>query len=340
MKHCILHILAAFALVGCSQPCVTRTQPAQEYLGDSDPAVLGESDTRPAKEERGAPAAALGDIAPGIDNLFAVVPGVYSGSGPETPEAFDALKSIGVRTIISVDGSRPKLDLAHERGMRYIHLPIGYGDIDTAREIDFARALRDAPGPIYVHCHYGRHRGPAAIAVGLVTLGRMTNDDAAAFMYAAGTSERYPGLWGSAHEARPLSDADIDIMCMLLSDTPTEFPEYQPVSGLVGGMVAIDATWNRLKLIRNAGWQTPVDHPDLAPTSEAGMLADHFRALAEDRETLAEGSEFAAAMRLAATQATALEAAIARTPPDAATSERAYQAVARSCTECHKGWRN
>ncbi|MFG0258896.1 MAG: hypothetical protein ACF8LK_00975, partial [Phycisphaerales bacterium JB041] len=178
----------AATLAGCSQP-------------ESSAGASAEHRLAAAGEGVGTPAVAIGGHAPGIHNLFAVAPGVFSGSGPEGAAAFDSLRAMGVRTVISVDGARPELELAHERGMRYVHIPIGYDGMEPEQEVALARALRDMPGPVYVHCHHGKHRGPTAAAVGLLGLGRMSGAEAEAFMHAAGTSESYPGLWACAAAA-------------------------------------------------------------------------------------------------------------------------------------------
>lgn len=313
-------VALALTLVSCTQQKSTRTTNATNATA-----------ANPASNEE-PPAVALGEITPGIHNLFAVAPGVFSGSGPEDAEAFDSLRSLGVKTIISVDGARPNLDLAHQRGMTYVHIPIGYDGMAPEQEVALAKALRDMPGPVYIHCHHGKHRGPTGAAVALVGLGRMSNAQAEAFMHEAGTSVSYPGLWACAARAEPHADAELDEVGAL--------PEVQIVSGLVDSMVAIDQTWERIKLIRKAGWATPAGHPDLVPAAEAGMLADHFRVMTDDPETTLEGEAFVKAMQLAASRAAMLETALATSSPDAAAAERAYQAVGESCSVCHKGWRN
>ncbi|MBU6208995.1 MAG: hypothetical protein KGR22_03710, partial [Planctomycetes bacterium] len=59
---------------------------------------------------------------PGLHNLVAFHDDVWSGSVPEGDAGFDSLTSLGVRTIISVDGALPDLERARARGMRYVHL--------------------------------------------------------------------------------------------------------------------------------------------------------------------------------------------------------------------------
>lgn len=320
---------AGVALTACesASPRADRHgAPGQADGARPDPTALGDP-------------VALADTLPGLHNVFAIDPTIYSGSGPDTPEAFNSLAAFDVKTIISVDGARPNLELAHERGMRYIHIPIGYDGMSARERFDLAKAVRDSEGPVYIHCHHGKHRGPAAAAVAMVGLGRMTHAQAEAYMQDAGTSESYPGLWAAMREMQHATDAEIDAAYTVLCDA-FQFPEYQPVSGLVDAMVAIDSAWSNITLIRGAGWATPPDHPDLAPAAETGILADHFRALLDDPDAQAEGADFVEALRHTAERASALEASLTRIARDPAFIEQAYQSVAASCTECHKQWRD
>lgn len=70
--------------------------------------------------------------APGVENLFQLVPNVLSGSQPAGDEGFQALRDLGVTTIVSVDGTRPEVARAKRFGLRYIHLPIGYDGISLS----------------------------------------------------------------------------------------------------------------------------------------------------------------------------------------------------------------
>src|SRR6478752_3279438 len=46
----------------------------------------------------------------GIENVYRLSPTLYSGGQPEGAEAFSALKDLGIRTILTVDGSRPDVE--------------------------------------------------------------------------------------------------------------------------------------------------------------------------------------------------------------------------------------
>src|SRR6185436_18479563 len=64
--------------------------------------------------------------AEGLHNLFALGTNVFSGSAPEGESAFTALAKLGVKTIITVDGAKPEVEMARKHGFRYVHLPHGY----------------------------------------------------------------------------------------------------------------------------------------------------------------------------------------------------------------------
>jgi hypothetical protein len=281
---------------------------------------------------------------PGLHNLVAFHDDVWSGSVPEGDAGFDSLTSLGVRTILSVDGALPDLERARSRGMRYVHLPIGYNGFDQARKLELARAVRDLPRPIYIHCHHGKHRSAGASAAIAVSLGWLTPDQASARMAVSGTAKGYTGLWQCTAESAPIAAA-------LLDAAPSDFPERTMPSSLVAAMVEIDEVHDRLKLAQRAGWHAPADHPDLAPLADAGRLADLYRLLDDDaqlkdvpeseRATVREWlvREGLAAARLEAV----IEAMGEPTSDRGALAQRADASLAllgASCKACHQRHRD
>lgn len=278
---------------------------------------------------------------PGLPHVIEMHEGLLSGGVPDGDAGFDSLAALGVRTIISVDGAVPDVNAAKTRGMRTVHLPIGYDGMDGARTVALARAVRDLPRPIYIHCHHGKHRSPAAAATIAVALGWITNDQARARMRVAGTAPGYAGLWQCATDARPLTAAVLDA-------APAEFPERTAPSSLVAAMVELDDAHARLRAAQRAGWRAPDDHPDLAPLADAGRLADLFRLLdAPDalndaaakhrtvlREWFAKEARASTTLESLLERAQAADAACDRT----ALLEQATEALASitaSCTACH-----
>src|SRR5262249_21685483 len=96
----------------------------------------------------------VGAAAGQIANLQTPCAGLFTGAQPEGAAGFDALREMGVRTIVSVDGARPDVAAAAARGMRYVHIPVTYAEVTTEQRLEIARAIRDLPGPVYLHCHH------------------------------------------------------------------------------------------------------------------------------------------------------------------------------------------
>lgn len=270
--------------------------------------------------------------APGLHNIVRVTDKVISGSLPEGAEGFESLRKMGVRTIISVDGAPPDVEGAKREGMRYVHLPIGYNGISKARELELARALRDLPGPIYVHCHHGRHRSPAAAAAATVALGEITPQEGERILKTAGTSPDYRGLYACVREARPVSAQE-------LAAASGEFPEIAKTPSFVQAMVETQHAYDHLMEVRDAGWSVPPEHPDLVPLAEAGRLENLLRAMIDDPESKKYPAEFGDMMRRSQQAAQALEDALASNAPAADLSAKLKQ-VNTSCKDCHVAYRD
>ncbi len=269
---------------------------------------------------------------PGLHNVVAYAPGVYSGSVPEGDAGFETLANMGIRTILSVDGAAPEAEEAEERGLRYVHLPVTYGGIDAERRLEIARAVRDLPGPVYIHCHHGKHRSAAAAAAASVELGLLDNDAALARMKVSGTAPSYTGLYLCATETRRLSDAEI-------SRASNDFPSRWKTSGMVDSMVAIDEANDQLKALEKAGWTVPKDHPDLVPGAVAGNLENLLRALTSDHESLSKPEEFRDLLKASADAAQKLEDGVVNKVTTDELAAR-MKAVADSCKKCHTKYRD
>ncbi|MGH7131352.1 MAG: hypothetical protein ACREJO_05340 [Phycisphaerales bacterium] len=267
-----------------------------------------------------------------LHNVHPLTSKLISGAVPENDAAFDELKAMGIKTIITVDGATPNVDAAAKRGMRYVHIPITYAEVTEAQAVEIARAVRDLPGPIYIHCHHGKHRSPAAAVVVGVALGLVTPEQGVAFMKKAGTGANYTGLYACAAEAVAFDDAT-------LARAPHDFPSVRKPKGMTAAMVDIDACYERLGEIKAAGWKTPADHPDLVPVSEAGQLADHYRNSGEDAKAKALGADFAHRLAEAVHHATALEDALVQNA-DKVKLEKLWSPVAVDCKSCHAVYRD
>jgi protein tyrosine phosphatase (PTP) superfamily phosphohydrolase (DUF442 family) len=257
---------------------------------------------------------------------------LISGGVPEGDPGFEELKKMGVKTVISVDGATPDLARAEARGMRYVHIPITYSEVPEKQKLEIARAIRDLPGPVYIHCHHGKHRSPAATAAAAVALGLATPDEGIAFMKTAGTAPNYTGLYQCVAQATAVS-------ATALSSASGDFPAVQKPQGMVAAMVEVDIAYEHLGDIRATGWVTPKDHPDLVPAAEAGRLVDQFRFSGEDPRSKAKGDNYAAMLADAIAKASALEEGIIAGQPKEELEVK-WKLVAASCKDCHAVYRD
>jgi len=226
------------------------------------------------------------NAAPGLHNVFRITGNLYSGSSPEGDEGFRSLQELGVKAVLSVDGARPNVAAARKFGLRYVHIPFGYDGIPRPLVLRLAKAVRDLPGPVYVHCHHGEHRGPAAAAAIHLCLDESsTVQQAIAEMRRAGTDPHYSGLYAVSEKLIRPTKEDLDRV-------PTDFPEVAKVADVAQLMVEIDARWENLKLIRAAGWKTPFNHPDLDPPHEVLQLAEQYREVSRLERTKKGPEEF------------------------------------------------
>ena len=264
---------------------------------------------------------------PGLHNVLLAADGIYSGSEPHGDEAFAGLAKLGIRTILSVDGARPDVELARQHGLRYVHVPIGYDGVSPSASEKLAAAARETEGPVYVHCHHGKHRGPSATAVICVAKGLCTGEQSLQLLKLAGTGQEYAGLWRDVAAYRPPRSG-------------TKLPalvETAEVESLTAAMARVDRHWDNLKLCRDAGWQTPPAHRDLVPAREALLMKETFH---EARRTLGPeyDSQFQSALEAAEQIATEIEAALNSDQRD--TLGMRMESLDKSCKQCHVKYRN
>jgi hypothetical protein len=275
---------------------------------------------------------------PGVHNLFSIGTNVFSGSTPEGEEGFAALQKLGVKTIVSVDGAKPDVALAKKYGMRYVHLPHGYDGISTNLQLQLAKVGTELPGPLYVHCHHGKHRGPAAAAVVCMAKDAWTAEQAKSWLIAAGTSTNYQGLYDavSSYE-NPSSE--------YLRSLPSDFPETAKVSGLIEAMVGVDERWENLKKVRTAGYLSPEDHPDIRPANEAVILWEHYREAQRLPDTVQLGTDLVARFKTAEDEAKEAERLLRlfandQKPDVRAQLDKSFDAMQKTCASCHKAFRD
>ena len=301
------------------------------------PLVCAGADPAPATGRNAGPFAPLSE--PSLHNAYRVTDKVLSGAAPEGDASFAALRRIGVKTVISVDGAKPDVSTAKKHGLRYVHLPIGYDDVTPEEGRAIAKAIDELEGPIYLHCHHGKHRSAAAVAVSCVFNGQIKPQQAESVLKTFGTGGNYKGLWASAREAKPLDPK-------VLRETKVDYREVAPVPPMAEAMVAIDDNWERLKLAQKADWRAPGGHPDIDPAHEALQLMERLHELGRTHDVQGRpeavrtmlGESEAAAKTLHGSLVAWSKGGSVGPPPPQATA--AMKTIAEGCSACHKSFRD
>jgi protein tyrosine phosphatase (PTP) superfamily phosphohydrolase (DUF442 family) len=337
-------VTGALALA-CAQPAEVRQD--LEPAAVPDPIELHGSAYDTAGE------LTLPDEAPGeyegLHNVFRLSDTIVSGSEPESAEAYEELAGWGVRTVLSVDGKVPDAELAARYGLRYVHVPIQYKGITDDEVLRIAKTFRELEGPFYVHCFHGKHRGPAAAAIGRLVLDGAPRDRAIAEMRQwCKTSSKYEGLYAAvATRAMPAPE-----------ETDAYEYDFEPahrLDDLRVGMVHITRPFDNLELFQEAGWGALPAHPDLDLYQEALQLHQHTEAVHrlgaeadwndDFRGWMDEVAEATGELVRVLSACTQDELAAAAEPGSGEVAwrgeaERVFQRMDASCKACHDVYRN
>ncbi|MDX1953075.1 MAG: hypothetical protein SFY81_12915 [Verrucomicrobiota bacterium] len=270
-----------------------------------------------------------------LENLFLLQAGVYSGGSPQSSNSFKELADRGIKTIISVDGARPEVETARAHGIRYIHIPMGYDGTTVSNMQRIVKAAQSAGGPVYLHCHHGKHRGPAAAAVVCQGLGLWDNSQGESWLKAAGTSPDYPGLFEMVKHFQPVAPA-------AMAAIPDEFPEAVRPSSMVEAMVLIDKSWEELEAFQKEDYKISAAHPDFSPARSAMLLAESYRELARSPEAARLGEDFLKRLQAAEVELLELRRFLKESEGRVKPAQGAvyWSRVAKSCRDCHRQYRN
>jgi protein-tyrosine phosphatase len=130
-----------------------------------------------------------GEKVAGINHLQAVNDTLWRGSAPEA-EGYEELVARGVHTVVDLraeDLSADELAEPERAGLNVVRMPIRDGQTPTPEQVDaFIATVRDAPGPVFVHCGAGVGRTGSITAAYLVRTGQADNEQAALRTLAVG----------------------------------------------------------------------------------------------------------------------------------------------------------
>jgi protein tyrosine phosphatase (PTP) superfamily phosphohydrolase (DUF442 family) len=206
---------------------------------------------------------------------------LYCGSQPTGPAAFDRLAGMGIKVLVSVDGAVPEVNRAKEKGLRYVHLPIGYDGVPADVTAAMAELLKQTKEPIFIHCHHGCHRGPAAAAIAGMIDGTLDVKKAERLLEHCGTSRDYPGLW---RDVRGFTGVPANANAAPLR-------EISEVSPFTEAMVSVDHAFDELSLLAKRDFRGDGEGMDPKVIENATLLSEGMREAArharEPKEMLA-----------------------------------------------------
>jgi protein tyrosine phosphatase (PTP) superfamily phosphohydrolase (DUF442 family) len=169
---------------------------------------------------------------------------IWFGGSPETDAAMAELAASGVKTIVSVDGAPPLVELAKKHGLKYVHIPVKYSALSRDQIVSLAAVLQRTGEPVYVHCHHGKHRGPAALVAALKCT--VTDLETDTLLKTFGTDPKYRGLYEAARTAQPLQGHE-------LVRVPEKLPEAIQDLSPARLMSEIDCSFDQLLALRKVG---------------------------------------------------------------------------------------
>ncbi|MFN3652710.1 MAG: hypothetical protein ACK47B_24290 [Armatimonadota bacterium] len=265
---------------------------------------------------------------PALHNVIRLSEKLYSGGVPEGDEGFRALQRLGVKTVITVDGAKPDLETARKYQMRYVHLPFGYDGCPSPVANALAKAVRDLPGPVYIHCHHGKHRSPVGAAMARIALDGISNEEAVRELERAGTGKSYTGLYANVRAYRPPTQEQLDRL-------KVELPEVAPTPPLVEAMVQIEQRFDRLMELQKDEWRL---RPGVDAAYEALQLQELYTELNRTDELKQRPADYRKWMAEGEADGKALETALRAGRLDEAS--RQLGRLAAGCGSCHAKYRN
>ncbi len=263
-----------------------------------------------------------------LHNVIRLSEKLYSGGVPVGEEGFQVLQRLGVKTIITVDGEKPDVKTARKYGMRYVHVPFGYDGCPTPTANVLVKAVRDLPGPVYLHCHHGKHRSPAGAAFARIALDGIPNEQAVQELERAGTGKNYIGLYGDVRAYHPPTREELDRL-------KVEFREIAPTPQLVEAMVQIEKRFDTLLKLQKAGWKA---QPGTDAAYEALQLQELYTELNRTEEVRKHPTDYRNWMTEGEREGKALEANLRAGRLEAASM--ALGKIAAGCGGCHAKYRN
>jgi len=235
------------------------------------------------------------------------------------PDGYEELQRMGFRSVIDVDATAPPP--AKDLDLRIVHLPLRYSGITADEARVLADAIASMDRPIYVHCHHGTNRAPAAAAIALVGIGEWTPDRGVRLLEVSGTDRAFAGLYDSVASSNVIP-RDERMSIDQIDRTLDEFPVL---------MSGIDDSW--AALVEGVERR----RPSMELAARSAEFVDMLR-VAFDADARMESESYRTIANQAVAEATELEHALRGGQMHRVQS--LLDAVGATCAACHRQYRN
>lgn len=121
----------------------------------------------------------------GLENLYRVDQHLYRSEQPGK-EDFALLEKLGVREVINMRKLHKDDDKAVGTNLRLHHIPVNTGRLNIEQLTEALRIIRDATGPVLMHCWHGSDRTGAVVAMYRIVFQGVTKEKAVREMTSGG----------------------------------------------------------------------------------------------------------------------------------------------------------
>lgn len=169
-------LLLALAVVAGSSPLAQESPTATPAQANSQ--SVSQSADQPSSPG-GRPANWAQPIQkPGVPNLHKVTDNLYRSAQP-TAEGMWSLKSMGIKTVVSLRSFHTDAAMIGPTGMSYEQVPMKAWHPEEEDVVQFLRIARDRNRwPILVHCQHGADRAGMMCAIYRIAVQGWTKDEA------------------------------------------------------------------------------------------------------------------------------------------------------------------
>ncbi|MBT2336144.1 tyrosine-protein phosphatase [Variovorax paradoxus] len=129
-----------------------------------------------------------------VENLHRITPTLYRSAQPGVADVA-ALKSLGIRTIVSLRSFNDDRKVFAGHDIRLVRVPINTWSIDDAKVLRALVAIREAEkqGPVLIHCMHGADRTGVVAAAYRMAVQHWDKESARFEMFRGGYG--YHTLW-------------------------------------------------------------------------------------------------------------------------------------------------